>query len=202
MAFTLPPAVNFTAASRSADPLPTPQMRRAKARRFAELRQAAEVLKVLPEPGETLETLILGRWDVTAAFAVLLNRFGPANLFISTLAYSQKNLVEFTEWLQGGKLTGLTLLCSAFFKRHNRTLFEATVETLAAHKGRVAASRTHCKLYCFSFASGERIVGAGSCNTRANGCIENVSWTRGDEALFEFYSRWIGEQVTRHALDK
>jgi hypothetical protein len=201
MAFTLPKPINFAAVRRSAaDAIPTPIVSKAQQRRVACLHEAAEVLAVLPGPGEALHALMTGRYDLTDLLAVLLERFGPAALKVATLSFNQRNTVDLLAWLDAAKVTALDLLCSSFFRDHNGELFRAFRQDLHQRGGRLAAARNHAKVVCLAFQSGERFALEGSANLRTNSNQEQFALVH-DAALYDWHAAWITDKVSQHEGD-
>lgn len=202
MAFTLPKPIDFRAVtSRTAgDALPTAHRSRAGRRRVACLREAAEVLTVLPGPGEALHALMTGRYDLTDLLAVLLERLGPAALKVATLSFNQGNTEDILAWLDAGQVTALDLLCSAFFRDHNGELFRSFREELHRRGCRLAASRNHAKVVTMAFADGSRFALEGSANLRTNSNQEQFALIH-EAALHDWHAAWISDRVTQHEGD-
>lgn len=181
--------------------VPTPARRRASARRFAQLAEAATVLPHLPGPGESLHGLMTGRYDLMHLLVVLIGRLGTVDrLRIATLSYNGKNLDELLALLDGGKVRSLTLLCSAFFRQHNRRLFDDTLVEFRRRGQRAAAARSHAKVVTLALADGRRFILEGSANLRTNGNWEQFGLVA-DEPLHDWHAGWIDELVTRHEGD-
>ncbi len=185
-----------------ADAFPAPIIGKAAARRTAMLGQAADVLAVLPVPGETLHGIILGRFDFMLLLTALVTHLGDVEaLRIATLSYNGRNLTEMVALLDSGAVKRLTLLCSSFFRDHNKELWEETVENFRERGQRTAAARTHAKVVTIATASGRRLSLEGSANLRANGNREQFALTD-DEAIHDFHSQWIDALVTQHEGDE
>jgi hypothetical protein len=162
------------------------------------LHEAGAVLTALPEPGEALHSLITGRYDLMHLLVVLLGKVGPArHVRIATLSYNGRNLTEMFTLLDGPNPPQLTLLCSCFFRDHNRELWEETIEGFRERGQRAAAARTHAKVISIETAAGVKLVLEGSANLRSNGNREQFALIH-DPGLFAFHSAWIDELVTRH----
>jgi hypothetical protein len=179
------------------DAFPTPLVGKAAARRTAMLEQAAEVLTVLPGPGETLHALRTGRYDLMHLVSSLLTRLGDVQaLHIATLSYNGRNLAEMARLLDSGAVRRLTLLCSAFFRDRNSETWAETSEEFR-DRGQRAAARSHAKVVTFAFASGRRLTVEGSANLRSNGNREQLLLT-GGSGLHDFHAAWIDALVTAH----
>ena len=99
---------------------PTPRrgiMTRAANRRFAALKEAAQVLDVLPGEGEALHVLMSGHYDLAHLLVILLERLGTVctELMVATLSLSARNIGEMTALLDAGKVQRLAILVSDFF---------------------------------------------------------------------------------------
>jgi hypothetical protein len=197
MCFTTAPRVSF-ARKPSDDGPPAPHVDRAKARRAAQLARAADALAVLPGPGEAVHCLMTGRFDLMHLLVALIDTLGTVETMrIATLCYNARNLAEMTALLDSGRVKALTLLCSAFFRDHNKALWEETLEQFRPRGQRAAAARSHAKVVTFAFASGRRLTLEGSANLRSNGNREQLLLADGAD-LHDWHVRWIDELVDRH----
>jgi hypothetical protein len=167
-------------------------------RRAALLHEAQAVLGVLPGPGEALHALITGRYDLMHLLVCLLGRLGPARaLRIATLSYNRRNLREMFGILDGPHPPRLTLLCSAFFRDHNKELWEETLEGFRGRGQRCAAARTHAKVITLELASGAKLALEGSANLRSNGNREQFVLIH-DAGVYQFHADWTDELVAKH----
>ena len=167
-------------------------------RRTAQLHEAAAVLAVLPQPGEALHALITGRYDLMHLLVAVLDKLGPADAVrIATLSFNGKNLAEMVRLLDEGKTKTLTLLCSCFFRDHNKELWEETLEEFRERKQRAAAARSHAKVVTIHTAAGVKMVVEGSANLRSNSNREQVAIIH-DAALCQWHAGWIDQLVTQH----
>lgn len=176
----------------------------ATARRAIMFKEAKELLAALPGPGEAVHAVMTGRYDLMLLLVALLD-LHPApcrRLRIATLCYNRRNAVELLGLLESGKVGGLTLLASSFFKDHNKELDEWFRGELAAYPGsKTAAARSHCKVVCFDFADGAGLVLEGSANLRTNGNREQLALIN-DRALHDFHATWIDDTVSRDEGDQ
>src|SRR5262249_30101062 len=133
-------------------------------RRLAALREAGDVLAVLPGPGEALHAIMTGRYDLTDLLDVILTQLrAVAHLRIATLSFNSRNVDRMRAWTETGPVKRMTMLCSRFFVEHNPQLFDQALEALVPPH-RLAASRNHCKVVCFHFATGGKLSLEGSAN--------------------------------------
>jgi hypothetical protein len=183
---------------RPAGDLPAPHTDRATARRTAQLAEAADVMAVLPGDGESVHTLLTGRFDLMHVLVCLTERLGTVEAMrLATLSYNARNLAEMLRLLDSGRVRTLTLLCSAFFAQHNTELWEETLEGFRERGRRAAAARSHAKVVCFAFADGRRLTMEGSANLRSNGNREQLTLI-GGAPLHDWHAAWIDELVTAH----
>jgi hypothetical protein len=180
------------------DGLPAPHTDRAAARRTAQLAEAADALAVLPGPGEAVNVLLTGRYDMAHVLARVIDRLGPADcLRVATLSYNARNLTELLALLDGAKVRRLTLLASKFFAEHNGALWERTLEEFRGRGQRAAAARSHAKVALLAFPCGRRLTMAGSANLRSNGNVENLALTDG-AGLHDWFAAWLDCTVAAH----
>ena len=150
-------AIPRPAFGRSAQHLPTapsPAKTKAAQRYRAAAKTAAELLPELPASGEAVHALMLGTFDLCQVIVPTIHRLPDCrHLRIATLCFSKRNAAELIGLLDARPGLKLTLLVSAFFKGHNKELFEAFAEELRGHpNARLAAARSHCKVVCFDIA--------------------------------------------------
>jgi hypothetical protein len=169
------------------------------ARRALMFKEASALLSALPGPGESVHAIMTGRYDLMLLLVALLD-LHPApcrRLRVATLAFNKRNAVEMLGLLESGKIGGLTLLASCFFRDHNKELCEWFGEELAAFPGSaVAFARNHCKVVVFDFEDAAALALEGSCNLRANGNTENLCVVN-DPELARWHARWIDAAVSR-----
>src|ERR1051326_7633898 len=147
------------------DERPRTHLSRAALRRQAALHEARQVLDVIPAPGHALHALVTGRYDLLQLVLCLIDRVGPLNhLRIATLSYGVRNLADLLGLLDVPQPPRLTLLCSAFFRDHNKDLWSETLEAFRERGARAAADRTHAKVVCLDCVSGAKLVIEGSAN--------------------------------------
>jgi hypothetical protein len=167
-------------------------------RRATMLHEAAAVLRDLPASGEALHALITGRYDLMHVLLCLLERLGPARAVrIATLSYNARNLQEMLTLLDAPGPPRLTLLCSAFFRDHNRELWQETLAEFRDRGQRTAAARTHAKVICIDLASGTKLSLEGSANLRSNSNCEQFVLVN-DTELHNWHAAWIDDLVARH----
>src|SRR5207237_394411 len=132
---------------------------RASLRRKAQLKRAADVVPHLPEPGESLHTLLTGYFDFALVLTcVLRSRPVPCEaLRVATLSFSKRNVQEMARWLDEGLVRSLIVLCSDFMAEGNPETYYGAVKELAEGRGQtVASARCHAKVAALAFADGLR----------------------------------------------
>jgi len=116
---------------------------------------------------------------------------------IATLSFNGRNLAEMLTLIDSGRVKTLTLLCSCFFRDHNKELWEETLQEFRGRGQRAAAARSHAKVITLALADGERYVIEASANLRTNSNKEQMAVFR-DETLHDWHADWIDAEVTRH----
>jgi hypothetical protein len=166
--------------------------------RAAKLQAAADALAVLPGPGEAVHCLMTGFFDLAHVLTLLAERLRTVDVLrVATLAYSARNVTELLTLLDSGAVKRLDLLCSCFFRDHNKELWEETLSELRQRGQRAAAARSHAKVCTFAFVSGRRLTLEGSANLRSNRNREQLTLIDGAE-LHDWHAHWIDELVTAH----
>jgi hypothetical protein len=174
---------------------------KARLRRTAQLRSAADVLPHLPSEGQSVHALMTGTFDFMLLLTcVIQQRPAPCDhLRVTTLAFSRRNVQELAKLLDAGLVRHLTLLCSDFMAKSNPAIYHGAVEELATARGQaVASSRCHAKVACLAFQDGLRLAFEGSANLRTNKNVEQVTAIN-DAGLHDWHARWIDERVVAHA---
>lgn len=168
---------------------------------MAKLKEARQVLDVIPAEGETLHGIMTGTYDLMHMIIVLLDRLGSActSMRIATLSLSARNVTEMAALLDAGKVMKLDLLTSDFFRRHDRTIFEELVKEFRQRGQRVAAARSHAKVVTIALENGRRFVLEGSANLRTNKNQEQFALTQ-DAELHGWFDAWINDMVTNHEV--
>jgi hypothetical protein len=198
--------MNFTAprpvfGRMTVENVPTPIITKARQRRTAQLKEAGDVLDVLPDEGETLHAIMTGRYDLMHLIVMLIGKVGRCEeARIATLSFNRKNLDEMAGLLDAGSVGKMTLLCSAFFRDHNKSLWEETLEAFRSRGQRTAAARSHCKIVILTCADGRQFSLEGSANLRTNGNREQFALTN-DSAIHDWHAAWIDELVGQHEGD-
>lgn len=179
--------------------LPTPFKTRQLARRWAGIKEAKDVLTILPGPNESLHAVCTARMDLSDVLNVILDKGQKCKrMLIATLGYNQRNLTAMVDWLDTGKVKSLTLLCSLFFRAHKRGLWEDTLKQFRDRGQRAAACHSHAKVVSMRMADGTCLSIEGSANMCGNGSGREQFAMFNDEKLSEWHATWIGELVSKH----
>ncbi len=191
------------AAAVEADGVPAPLLRGAAGnRRLAALKEAGDILEVLPGPGESLHALMTGRYDLTDLLEVIYSRLGAvAHLRVATLSFNGHNLLLMKHWLEAGHVRRLSLLYSSFFADHNPEIVLQLAEALEGGKHRHKAARNHCKVVALEMADGRKLSLEGSANLRTNSNREQFALIDGPE-LHDWHAAWIDEQLSHGQAEK
>jgi hypothetical protein len=188
-----------TGADDDGSDLPRPALVRLQARRAAGIREAAEVLAHLPDPGESLHALCTARMDLTDVINALLDRLGRCDrLRIATLGYNARNLRAMLGWLDEGRVGELQLVASIFFRSHNGDLWAETLEEFRGRKQLAACCHSHAKVVALTFADGGRYSIEGSANLCGNGSGREQFALVNDAGLHDWHSTWIAALVSKH----
>jgi hypothetical protein len=170
-------------------------------------REARALLPHLPTgPGEATHAIMTGRYDLMVLLAAALGHYGGGcqSLRIATLSFNARNVSEIANLLRAGPAAGVggvTLLCSAFFRDHNREEFAAARREAARFPGRwrLAAARSHAKVACADLG-GRKLVLEGSANLRTNSNREQLTAVL-DAGLHDWHAAWIDALVDEHEHD-
>lgn len=174
--------------------VPPPIISKATVHRLAGIKEAKQVLAVLPQPGETLHCVATARMDITDVMNELLDRLGPIDrCTITTLGYNAKNLHMILEWLDAGQIKNLTLCTSIFHRAHKGALYAETLKEFGQRGQRVAACHSHCKVVTMFFASGETLCIEGSANLCGNGSGREQFAMFNSREVCEYHENWILE---------
>lgn len=177
---------------------PAGKLLRLAARRVAMLADADAVLSALPGPGEALHAIMTGRYDLMQLVTCLLGKVGPArSVRLATLSFNRRNLTDMLALLDGPEPPRLTLLCSAFFRDHNKELWAETLEEFRSRGQQAAAARSHAKVVTLDLLCGAKLALEGSANLRTNSNREQFALVN-DTGLHDWHAAWIDGLVSRH----
>ncbi|HYH64647.1 MAG TPA: hypothetical protein VD866_08135 [Urbifossiella sp.] len=168
---------------------------KAAARHAREVKLAADLCPVLPEPGEHVHCLMTGFFGLAPVIADVAARTNPRAVRIATLCWSARNVIDLAGMMErrhavGDPLT-LTLVVSDFFRQHNKDLVEHTRAQLAPFGGvRIVPCRSHAKVTTFDLGPGDGLTFEGSANLRTNRNVEQLTIIR-DRVTHDWHAAWI-----------
>jgi hypothetical protein len=191
--------VSFNPRRSPADDAPRPLLRQDHGnRRLAALKEANQVLEILPEPGQSLHCIISGRFDLADVISTILSRLGPAKeMTVATLSFSKKNVNTIAQWIESKTVQKMTFLSSLFHREHNADLYKALHEILVSPHA-LASSRNHCKICCLDLENGTKLAMESSANLRTNSNWENATLYN-CPMLHDYHCAWIQNEVRKHA---
>lgn len=169
-------------------------------RRMAMLAEARDVLRCLPQPGESVHGLMTGRYDLMHLILIIVESRPEVPIEcmrLATLSYNGRNLAEMLRLLDSGRVHQLSLICSTYFAEHDRDLYEETVQEFRKRGQRVAAPRSHAKVVTLAFSDGEKLVLEGSANLRTNSNREQFCLIH-DAGLHDWHAAWMDKLITSH----
>src|SRR5262245_17387103 len=139
------------------------------------------------------------RLDMTDVLNALLEKLGRCDRArIATLGLNRRNYRAMLRWLDEGKVGGLTLLVSKFFRAHNTELFAELLDEFRRRGQRAAAVDSHAKVMALEFADGTRLAVEGSANLCSNGSAREQFCIVNDAELCRWHSGWIHALVTKY----
>ena len=199
--FGLPIAPTEQAEPTPAAPAGAGFLSRTNRRRMACLGEAKDALPLIPADGETLHGIMTGTYDLMHLLIILVDRLASpcTAMRIATLSLSARNVTEMAALLDAGKVQKLDLLCSDFFRRHDKEIFAELLLELTNRGQRVASARSHCKIVTLALENGRRFTLEGSANLRTNKNQEQFALTQ-DAKLFAWYDAWFSDMVTKYEI--
>ena len=166
--------------------------RRREALRLIREDNARQVIGQLPDADHDIVLLMDGTYhgmDIIAAMLDLADC--PAvESYIATLGTNKSNIDQLCGLIDGGKLSGLTMLVADVFAQKDVIEFAYLTDQLGKRGARVAVSRNHAKIMQFKLADGRHIVAHGSLNLRRCNSYEQVAVTQ-DAELYKFFKAFI-----------
>ena len=179
--------------------------KRTRRRSFAEAdgaTTAAALVTRLPRNGEAIHWLLDGNFRLADVIPVIQAHIGaPASLTICTLGLNNDTTDLLAAMLQDGRLTGLRLAMSSYFKASDPETATHAVQALTAVGAVVAVARLHAKLQLWRPATGPaRFVLETSSNLRSCQCVEVASLTN-DARLYRWHCQWLTKFFNRQAAN-
>lgn len=172
------------------------------ARTFRDARQvktAVEAIERLPGPAEAFHLAISGRFALFDVIPAALELAGAGSridrLTVATLGFSKANVAGMAALLDEGRVRGLTLLCSHYFKGTSQEIYEYAAAELPRRGQRFLSIRNHAKLLAMQFHDGRTVTVESSANLRSSKNIETMTLC-GDPGLYRFHAGWVEELTT------
>lgn len=160
------------------------------------LERAVEALDHLPSDGEYIH-VVTGQefrgFDLLPAMLRLAKAKRFDSLTLTTLGFSRDNLGELAHMIQAGQIppAGLRILCSDFFRRADRHIWQAGAEQARRLGYGFRSTRNHTKLILANI-TGRFYAVESSANLRSCANLETFCMTQSRE-LYDFHQGWIGE---------
>jgi len=150
--------------------------------------------------GETVVAVLSGNFifgDIFEAFAYETGM--PIDeLTISTLSFSDENVVSLSEMLKADKIGTLNIVISDYFWSHNRADASYIYEKLdIGDRFQLAVAGIHTKIALIR-AGRRKIVVSGSANLRSSRSIEAVTFEPSD-GLYDFHHEWHMALISEYA---
>ena len=169
-------------------------------RRLLAVKRASEIVTVLPGPGETLHCLIVGYFDALNLLLAMLDKLAvPCRMMrLATLSFSKRNVAELAGLLDAGTVKAVSLMTSDFQKKHDGEIYAEAMLELAEKRGqKIAAARSHCKLFLMEMEDGRKYTWESSANLRTSRNFEQCCLSQ-DAALHDFYTNWFDALMVKH----
>jgi len=169
---------------------------RMQAKDARRLERAVEALERLPDSGEYVH-IVTGAefrgFDLLPAMLRLAKAKRFDSLTLTTLGFSRDNLGELAHMVTAGQIPPdrLRILCSDFFRRSDRNIWQAGAEQARRLKYGFRSTRNHTKLILAAIARRCYAV-ESSANLRSCANLEQFTMTQ-SRTLFDFHSQWIAE---------
>lgn len=156
--------------------------------------KARDVLRTLPDEGESVHVLLSGHFRNSDFVPAILDMAGDRceSLSICTLGYDRHTADMLLRELDAGRIAHLSMLSCVYAQSHFPDLHNWLTTELARRGSRHMAARVHVKTMAFDFADGRRFALESSANLRSCNMAELTTVTA-DAGLTAFHHRWISE---------
>lgn len=158
---------------------------------------AIELIMQLPADGESVHMVIDGRFqpcDFIPATRRLCHPATIKRLDVTTLGFNEDNIACIMAGMDQGKIGEVHFICSHYFAKADRGLFELAKKEIGGRGGQIHALRTHTKLILMEMSDGRHFVIEGSGNLRSCKSIEQFCLTC-DRELLLFHRSWLESYV-------
>ena len=164
--------------------------------------ELSQVIKRIPQPGETFHVVSNGKFDYFTYVPLLVDLLGgKADAYYgSTWTLCRQNAIDLLEMYDQGKLGSIAILTGLYFKRRESAVYATIVEGLAARGQRYVAFQNHAKVTLLQTQDAHLVV-EGSANYTANPRLENFTVTN-HEGLYEMHVEWMERALhnAKHTL--
>lgn len=160
---------------------------RRRAKKLIRPENAAILVDHLPESEwDRTHAVVCGDFIFGDFIAQVLDKLGPCpRLDIATLSMSAANAQMLGATLQSGRVRGMRVVLSHYFRATNPEVIKAIEEHLAPAGCEIIIGRCHCKLALFDYPS-QPLVFESSANLRSSNCMEQVTILC-DRELLDFH---------------
>lgn len=173
---------------------------RAMRRKLIRPENAEAILDAMPRTeGDRLHVITGGEFIFGDLVAMLCQRRRPAEVALSTLSMSNRNVESLLTALETREIGRLFLLVSHYFAKTNTEIF-VHLENAVSDHFRLAIARTQAKVSLFDFGT-EKLVIEASANLRSSDNIEQIS-AFADADLWAWHREWIIELIEKPETNK
>jgi hypothetical protein len=159
----------------------------------SQIRAAKDVLRTLPEDGESIHVVLAGSFANFDFVDAVLELAAPAvaeELTLATLGLNRRTADGLLRLLDAGTVRKCSLLACVYFESHDRELWGWIAQELARRGSRALAARNHTKLQLYGLSDGRRFAMESSANLRSCHMSEQACLTH-DAGLYDFHRTWI-----------
>lgn len=160
--------------------------------------RAKELIRRLPEPGESLHYVWAGQWRHATLIPVVLDLAGVKcqRLSVATLGFDDRCTDLLVGELDAGRIQRIDLVSSIYHQAHNPTQSRRLTDELDRRGSRHRPAKCHAKVLSFQLVDGRAVVVESSSNLRSCQMME-LSTVSGDPELAKWHARWISEVLDR-----
>lgn len=157
---------------------------------------AADILRSLPQPGESWHIVGNGSFDYYSFIPVIVDLLGGTNVVFhgSTWTMNRENVIDLLSLFDQGKISQIAMLTGLYFKRRESSVYASLIEGLQERGQRFMALENHAKVTLLQHAD-SWIVMEGSANYTANPRIEQYCIIN-DQKLYDFHKLWMDEALS------
>lgn len=152
----------------------------------------------LPAKNESFHCITEKNFAMCHVVPATLKLAAPATLKylgISTLSFSQANMVDLLTMLDRGQIGTIDMAYSVYFKSNEKENCTRLAHELTAQNCRVFSGLVHSKILLLELSDGRQFSVESSANLRSCASIENLSMFS-DPTLFAFHREWLDSLFT------